>query len=88
VQLQQIILNLLLNAANAMAGIEDREKMIRVQSQIEGGDKVKLLVRDSGVGLDPRGIEKLFEAFHTTSADDITRPPESPRWFLRISHSL
>jgi C4-dicarboxylate-specific signal transduction histidine kinase len=68
VQLQQVILNLLLNAADAMAGIEDREKMIRVQTQLEGGDKVKLLVRDSGVGLDPRGIEKLFEAFHTTKA--------------------
>jgi signal transduction histidine kinase/ligand-binding sensor domain-containing protein len=66
VQLQQVILNLLLNAADAMAGIEGREKMIRVQTQLEGGDKVKLLVRDSGVGLDPRGIEKLFEAFHTT----------------------
>ena len=66
VQLQQVILNLLLNAADAMAGIEDREKMIRVQTQLEGGDKVKLLVRDSGVGLDPRGIEELFEAFHTT----------------------
>jgi len=66
VQLQQVILNLLLNAADAMAGIEDREKVIRVQTQLEGGDKVKLLVRDSGVGLDPRGIEKLFEAFHTT----------------------
>jgi signal transduction histidine kinase/ligand-binding sensor domain-containing protein len=66
VQLQQVMLNLLLNAADAMAGIEDREKMIRVQTQLEGGDKVKLLVRDSGVGLDPRDIEKLFEAFHTT----------------------
>ena len=68
VQLQQVILNLLLNAADAMAGIEDREKMIRVQTLLEGGDTVKLLVRDSGVGLDPRGIEKLFEAFHTTKA--------------------
>ncbi len=66
VQLQQVILNLLLNAAEAMAAIEDREKMIRVQTQLEFGDKVKLLVRDSGVGLDPRDIEKLFEAFHTT----------------------
>jgi C4-dicarboxylate-specific signal transduction histidine kinase len=66
VQLQQVILNLLLNAADAMAGIEDREEMIRVKTQLEGGDKVKLLVRDSGVGLDPQGIDKLFEAFHTT----------------------
>ena len=68
VQLQQVILNLLLNAADAMAGIEDRPRTLRVQTQIQGGDSIQLLVRDSGVGLDPRGIEKLFEAFHTTKA--------------------
>jgi PAS domain S-box-containing protein len=68
VQLQQVILNLLLNAADAMAGIEDRPRTLRVQTEIEGGDSVKLLVRDSGVGVDPHGIEKLFEAFHTTKA--------------------
>ena len=68
VQLQQVILNLLLNAVDAMAGIEDRPRTLRVQTEIHGGDGIKLLVRDSGVGLDPRGIEKLFEAFHTTKA--------------------
>ena len=68
VQLQQVILNLLLNAADAMAEIEDRSRTLRVQTLLAGGDTVKLLVRDSGVGLDPRGIEKLFEAFHTTKA--------------------
>ena len=68
VQLQQVILNLLLNAADAMAGIEDRPRTLRVQTEIHGSDRIKLLVRDSGVGLDPRGIEKLFEAFHTTKA--------------------
>jgi C4-dicarboxylate-specific signal transduction histidine kinase len=68
VQLQQVILNLLLNAADAMAEIEGRPRTLRIQTQIDGSDNVKLLVRDSGVGLDPRGIEKLFEAFHTTKA--------------------
>ena len=68
VQLQQVILNLLLNAADAMAEIENRPKTLRIQTQIDGSDNVKLMVRDSGVGLDPRGIEKLFEAFHTTKA--------------------
>jgi PAS domain S-box-containing protein len=66
VQLQQVILNLLLNAADAMVGIDDRPRTLRVQTQIQGSDHIKLLVRDSGVGLDPRGVEKLFEAFHTT----------------------
>jgi PAS domain S-box-containing protein len=68
VQLQQVILNLLLNATDAMAGIEDRPRTLRVQTEMHGSDSIQLLVRDSGVGLDPRGIEKLFEAFHTTKA--------------------
>jgi signal transduction histidine kinase len=68
VQLQQVILNLVLNAADAMAGIEDRPRTLRIQTQLHGSDSIKLLVQDAGVGLDPRGIEKLFEAFHTTKA--------------------
>jgi signal transduction histidine kinase/ligand-binding sensor domain-containing protein len=68
VQLQQVILNLLLNAADSMAGIEDRPKTLQLQTEIHGSDCVKLLVRDCGVGLDPRSLEKLFEAFYTTKA--------------------
>jgi PAS domain S-box-containing protein len=68
VQLQQVILNLLLNAADAMAVVEDRPRTLRVRTQIDGRDRVKVLVQDSGVGLDPRGIDKLFEAFYTTKA--------------------
>jgi PAS domain S-box-containing protein len=68
VQLQQVILNLLLNAADAMAGIEDRPRTLLIQTQIHGGDSVQLLVRDSGVGIDPSAVEKLFVAFHTTKA--------------------
>jgi PAS domain S-box-containing protein len=67
VQLQQVILNLLLNAADAMAGIEDRPRTLRIQTQIQG-DSIELLVRDSGVGIDPSAVEKLFVAFHTTKA--------------------
>ena len=68
VQLQQVILNLLLNAADAMAGVEDRPRTLLVQTEIRGSESVRLLVRDSGVGVDPDGIEKLFQAFHTTKA--------------------
>jgi len=67
VQLQQVILNLLLNAADAMAGIEDRPRTLRVRTEV-GSESVKLLVRDSGVGLDPSAMKKLFEAFYTTKA--------------------
>jgi PAS domain S-box-containing protein len=68
VQLQQVILNLLLNAADAMTGIEDRPRTLRVQTQVRGGDYIQLLVQDCGVGIDPHAVEKLFEAFHTTKA--------------------
>jgi signal transduction histidine kinase len=68
VQLQQVILNLLLNAADAMAGIEGRPRTLRVQTEIHGGNSIQLLVRDAGIGLDPHDIEKLFEPFHTTKA--------------------
>jgi signal transduction histidine kinase len=69
VQLQQVILNLLLNAADAMTEVEDRPRTILVQTSLHDGDSVKLVVRDFGVGVDPDAVEKLFEAFYTTKAN-------------------
>jgi PAS domain S-box-containing protein len=66
VQLQQVILNLLLNAADAMAGIEDRARTLLVQTGLDDDGSVKLIVRDSGTGIDPATIERLFDAFYTT----------------------
>ena len=66
VQLQQVILNLLLNAADAMAGVEDRPRTLLVRTALDDEGKVKLLVRDSGTGIDPAKMEKLFDAFYTT----------------------
>ena len=68
VQLQQVILNLLLNAADAMAGVEERPRTLLVQTSLDDDGSVKLLVRDSGTGIDPAIIERLFEAFYTTKA--------------------
>ncbi|MGO9930546.1 MAG: ATP-binding protein [Steroidobacteraceae bacterium] len=69
VQLQQVILNLLLNAADAVAGVEDRPKTIQVITGRHDSGGVKLAVRDSGIGVDPQNVEKLFEAFYTTKAN-------------------
>lgn len=66
VQLQQVILNLLLNAADAMAGVQDRPRILLVQTGLHDDGSVKLLVRDAGTGIDPEKIERLFEAFYTT----------------------
>jgi len=70
VQLQQVILNLLLNAADAMGGVEDRPRQLLIRTERTGddGDLVRLAVRDVGVGIDPSGVEQLFEAFYTTKS--------------------
>lgn len=68
VQLQQVILNLLLNAADAMAGVEDRPRTLLIQTGLHDNGGVQLLVRDSGTGIDPATVERLFDAFYTTKA--------------------
>jgi FixJ family two-component response regulator/signal transduction histidine kinase len=65
VQLQQVVLNLLLNAAEAMSGVEDRPRHLVVRTEHEG-DRVRLTVQDSGPGFDPQDLDRLFEAFYTT----------------------
>ena len=69
VQLQQVILNLLLNASDAMSGVDDRPRQVVVRT--EPGEKggVALLVQDAGVGFAPEDAGRLFEAFFTTKRD-------------------
>jgi C4-dicarboxylate-specific signal transduction histidine kinase len=66
VQLQQVILNLLLNAADAMAGIVDRPRTLLVKTDLHDDGSVRLAVRDCGIGLDPQALGILFKAFYTT----------------------
>src|SRR5262249_36763012 len=68
VQLQQVILNLLRNASDAMVGVDDRPRQLLVRTERENGDRVRLTVRDDGVGFDPQTSEKLFDAFYTTKS--------------------
>jgi PAS domain S-box-containing protein len=68
VQLQQVILNLLLNAADAMGGVEDRPRELVIRTGPDEGDCVRLSVRDAGVGFDPQDAGRLFEAFYTTKS--------------------
>jgi signal transduction histidine kinase len=69
VQLQQVILNLLLNASAAMSGLDGRPRELSIKTEREEGQRVRLTVRDAGVGLDPHTIERLFEAFYTTKSN-------------------
>lgn len=67
VQLQQVILNLILNAADAMMAVDDRPRELHLSTACE--DRwVRLSVRDSGTGLDPQQIDRLFDAFYTTKS--------------------
>jgi PAS domain S-box-containing protein len=66
IQLQQVILNLLRNASDAMAEVNDRPRQLLIRTEREDGDRVRLSVRDAGVGIDDQDLNKLFDAFFTT----------------------
>ena len=67
VQLQQVLLNLILNAAEAMGSVEEgaRELLISTREDQTG---VVVAVRDSGPGIDPEHLDRVFEAFYTTKS--------------------
>ena len=69
VQLQQVILNLLRNASDAMSGVDDRPRQLLVRTEREQGEHVRLSVQDAGVGFDPQTADRLFETFYTTKND-------------------
>jgi PAS domain S-box-containing protein len=69
IQLQQVIVNLLRNASDAMVGAHDRPRQMLIRTEREDGDRVRVTVRDTGVGLDRQSLDKLFDAFYTTKRD-------------------
>jgi PAS domain S-box-containing protein len=69
VQLQQVILNLIMNAVEAMSLVADRTRLLRISSQREPPSSVLVRVVDSGTGLDPTIAERIFDPFFTTKAD-------------------
>ena len=68
VQLQQVLLNLLRNASDAMVGVDDRPRQLLIRTETEGRDHVRVTVRDAGVGIERQGMDKLFDAFYTTKS--------------------
>jgi PAS domain S-box-containing protein len=66
VQVQQVLLNLVMNAIEAMSGVTDRARDLVIATRNLDRDQLQVTVDDSGVGLDPNTAQKIFEAFYTT----------------------
>jgi signal transduction histidine kinase len=63
--MQQVIINLVVNGMEAMDSVADRQRELKILSQRDA-DQVLVAVQDSGVGIDPEQVERLFNAFFTT----------------------
>jgi PAS domain S-box-containing protein len=66
VQLQQVVLNLMINAFEAMSGTDKGRRELRISTARTNSHEVLVAVRDTGPGLDPLSLEHIFEAFNTT----------------------
>ena len=66
IQIQQVLLNLLMNSIEAMSTVMDRPRQLLMRSARAGSDEVLVAVQDSGIGLDPQTLERMFDAFYTT----------------------
>jgi len=66
IQVQQVLLNLVMNAIEALSGVSAEPRTLGVSSECGAAPEVVIAVRDSGPGLEPEGRERLFEAFYTT----------------------
>jgi len=68
VQLQQLFLNLITNAIEAMSSVTDRARLLRIRSEIDDSSSILVTIEDSGTGIDPKDMDLLFEAFFTTKS--------------------
>jgi PAS domain S-box-containing protein len=71
IQLQQVVLNLIMNAIEAMSGAGDGPRELSIRSSTDGPQCVLIAVSDSGPGLDPKSVDRVFDAFYTTKPDGL-----------------
>jgi C4-dicarboxylate-specific signal transduction histidine kinase len=71
IQMQQLVLNLVMNATEAMREVEGRPRELLIQTVAQTGGQVLVAVRDTGVGLDPDARGRIFDAFYTTKSGRI-----------------
>jgi signal transduction histidine kinase len=68
VQLQQVLVNLIMNAIEAMSSVENGERSLLLSADAQGSSGVVIMVADSGPGIDPGDMERIFDAFFTTKS--------------------
>jgi PAS domain S-box-containing protein len=68
VQLQQVLLNLIMNAVEAMSSVSNGKRSLLIKSDLRGSSDVVIMVEDSGPGIDPSHMDRIFDAFFTTKA--------------------
>jgi signal transduction histidine kinase len=71
IQLQQVILNLILDAVEAMSSVDEGQRELLVSTKQSRANGVPATVRDSGPGLDPERFERVFDAFYTTKPSGV-----------------
>jgi signal transduction histidine kinase len=81
VQLQQVVLNLVMNGMEAMSSVGDRARELGVTTCNLDADQVQVMVEDSGIGIDPQKLDKIFDSFYTTK-------PSGMGMGLSISRSI
>ncbi len=81
VQLQQVLLNLMVNAVDAMKTVADRPRRLTIQTADHESNHMLVAIQDSGVGLDQKQMEQIFEVFYTTK-------PQGMGMGLAISRSI
>jgi len=75
IQLQQVMLNLILNAVEAMSGPSETLRELLIRTELDGSGGVLVAVQDSGPGLKPESLDRLFDAFYTTKPDGLGMGP-------------
>jgi signal transduction histidine kinase len=68
-QLQQVVMNLMANAIDAMKTVTDREKLIAIKSDVDEPGNILISVKDTGAGIDPENLDRVFDAFFTTKSE-------------------